>query len=382
MLRWRPSAWRVRAAAAAAARPRLAVAPASSRRRHCLAAALAGGCALSAAGAGLAAPLPLVAPPARCEGEGWSTCAKLGGCCVTTVVGGLVYLYSEVRKLMVTFALETVALGGQQIALDENQSGPAQAKLVAALRGDKLFREHFSPSQQQGGAVVLLEVARLSFRLGILASKLKDMAENLSPEAKKFLLSANEYDPSVPATAVVHATGMFADSVLQGQDAPPIWHALYPWLMHNLLAVDTTDDGVLDFAEFAACAAHAISLVVSPPIPAGTPAEEQSIQRAERMFAVVNHDAYVTGGKGGSISRATLTEWLRCMIILGVLPLDQIDRDLKSGGSNTLLRRADGHSGPGREPIEQLAQQHCVELEIGQDDVFSFDEFSLVRLNA
>ena len=68
-------------------------------------------------------------------------------------------------------------------------------------------------------AVVLLEVARLSFGLGILASKLKGMAENLSPEAKKFLLSANEYDPSVPATATLAkaASGCMLDWVTQSR---------------------------------------------------------------------------------------------------------------------------------------------------------------------
>lgn len=351
------------------------VAPVGRMQRRVLtAAALGGGCAM---GLALTDPLPLPALAARCEGEGWSTCAKVSACCATTMVGGLVVVYNEVQKLMKTFALETVALGGQQIKLDENQAEPASAKLVAALRGDSLFRERLTPGQQEAAAAMIGEELRLSFGLGILANKLQDMPENMSREARQFLLHAHEYDPSVPIPALLHGIGMLADAVLQGRSALPIWIAVFPWLQGNVLAVDTTGDGVMDFGELADCAAHAISLVVSPPVHGGTSALEASIQRAERMFAVVNHEARVTGGKGGTISRAALTGWLRSMVVLGVLPLDNIDRDLKSG-SSSLLRRKDGRVDQGRTPIEQLTQQYCVELEIGNGDEFTLEEFSLV----
>ena len=353
-----------------------AVAPARSVQRRVLGAtALGGGCAV---GLTVTDSLPLPAPAARCEGEGWSTCAKVSGCCATTLVGGLIFVYTEVQKLMKTFALETVALGGQQIQLDENQEQPASTKVVAALRGDSWFREQLSPPQQEAAAAVVVEMLRLSFGLAILAKKLQDMPENVSREARQFLMEANEYDPSVPIAALLHAIGMFADAVLQGYSAPPIWIAVFPWLQENALAVDVTGDGVMDFGELADCAAHAISLAVSPPVPAGTSALDASLQRAERMFAVVNPEARVTGGKGSTISRATLTEWLRSMIVLGVLPLDSIDRDLKTG-SVSLLRRKDGHVDQGLTGIEQLTQQYCVELEIGKDDRFTFDDFTLVR---
>lgn len=346
----------------------------SVKLRRVAATALGGGCAM---GLGLSEHLPLPALAVRCDGEGWSTCAKVTGCCATTLVGGLIYLYREVQKLMVTFALETVALGGQQIKLDENQAQPARAKLVAALRGDKLFRERLSGSQQEAAADMVLEGLRLNFGLAILANKLQDMPENVTPEARQFLMKANEYDPSVSVTSVLHAIGMFADSVLQGSSAPTVWLAIYPWLQGNLLAVDTTGDSVMDFSEVADCAAHAISLVAGPPIPDDNSAMDATLQRAERMFAVVNHEARVTGGKGGTISREALTGWVRSMIAIGVLPLDGIDRDLKTADS--LLRRADGHMGQGLTPIEQLTQQYCVELEIGRDDKFSFEDFSMVR---
>jgi hypothetical protein len=352
------------------------VAPARGVQRRVLGAAAlgGGGCAM---GLALTDSLPLPAPAVRCEGEGWSTCAKVSGCCATTLVGGLIFVYNEVQKLMKTFALETVALGGQQIKLDENQAEPAGVKLVAALRGDSLFRERLSPAQQEAAAAIVLEELRLSFGLAILAKKLQDMPENVSQEARQYLMNANEYDPSVPIAALLHAVGMFADAVLQGNSAPPIWIAVYPWLQETVLAVDVTGDGVMDFGEFADCAAHAISLIVSPAVPAGTSALDASIQRAERMFAVVNPEARVTGGKGSTISRETLTEWLRSMIVLGVLPLDNIDRDLKSG-SSSLLRRKDGQIDQGLAAVDQLTQQYCVELEIGKDDRFTFDEFSLV----
>lgn len=349
------------------------------QRRHLAATVTAVGGAGCAMALGLAESSTLPASlVVRCDGEGWSTCAKATGCCVTTLVGCLVFLYNETQKLMKTFALETVALGGEQIKLDDNQAEPANAKLVAALRGDKLFRERLTGPQQEAAAAMLLEELRLNFGLAILANKLKDMPENVSAEARKFLIDSREYDPSVPIVALLHAVGMFSDAVLQGQNAPPIWIAVYPWIQQTMLAVDTTSDGVVDFGEFADCVAHALSLVVSPPIPADTSELEALIQRAERMFAVVNHDARVTGGKGATISRATLTEWLRSMILLGVLPLDNIDRDLKSG-SNTLLRRDGAHAGEGLAAIDQLTQQYCVELEIGTDDNFTFEEFSLVR---
>ena len=344
------------------------------QRRVLAATAFGGGCAI---GLALTDPLPLPAPAARCEGESWSTCAKVSACCATTMVGGLAFVYNEVQKLMKTFALETVALGGQQIKLDENQAEPASAKLVAALRGDSLFRERLTPRQQEAAAAIVGEELRLSFGLGILATKLQDMPENMSREARQFLLHAHEYDPSVPIPALLHGIGMFADAVLQGRSSPPIWMAVFPWLQGNVLTVDTTGDGVMDFGELADCAAHAISLVVSPPVQEGTSDLEASIQRAERMFAVVNHEARVTGGKGGTISRAALTEWLRSMVVLGVLPLENIDRDLKSG-SSSLLRRKDGCVDQGLTPIEQLTQQYCVELEIGKDDKFTLEEFTLV----
>ena len=357
---------------ALAGRLRVAAPVRGVQRQVLGATALGGGCAV---GLALTDSLPLPAPAVRCEGEGWSTCAKVSGCCATTLVGGLIFVYNEVQKLMKTFALETVALGGQQIKLDENQAGPASVKLVAALRGDSLFRERLSPAQQDAAAAIVLEQMRLSFGLAILAKKLQDMPR-MPREARQFLMDANEYDPSVPITVLLHAVGMFADAVLQG-NAHHQYDCSSPWLQENALAVDVAGDGAMDFGELADCAAHMISLVVSPAVPAGTSALDASIQRAERMFAVVNPEARVTGGKGSTISRETFTEWLRTMIVLGVLPLDSIDHDLRSG-SSSLLRRKDGHVDQGLPAVDQLTQQYCVELEIGKDDRFTFDEFSLV----
>lgn len=112
-----------------------------------------------------------------------------------------------------------------------------------------------------------------------------------------------------------------------------------------------------------------------------------------------NHDATVTGGKGGTIERHVFTEWLRTVVLLGLMPLDSIDRDVSTQApttatcfpgaalsdcmclqmrseSSSMLRRLEPALGD-TDAAERLTQQLCVELEIGQSGSFTLDEFSV-----
>ena len=359
-------AWRLarpvlpRLLSAASARPPLALGLGRRARR----AAVAGVAALS--GVGLATASPLLAP-ARCEGEpgagGWGLCAKAGCCCVVTAVGGLWWLSSAVQAAMQQMALDMVELAGRQVPLTEAELGPGRARVQAALRADPYFREHVPAEQQAQAARLLVEVLRLTFGLACLAQKLKGMPEDIAEGERDALLENSERDPSLPMEAVVNGIGGFTDTVLQGAEAPPLWQTLFAWLSTNLLAVDTADDGVVDWAEFVSWSAYAVAQICAQRKSSedesweGAP-EEQLQEQAKLLFCVLSADS----GHVASIPRPELVEWVRAMVVLGLLPLDDMDREHRRAG---FLRRASAAVDHGSvDGTEALTQQLCVEVGI------------------
>ena len=346
--------------AAAPARPPLQLGLGRRARR----AAVAGVATLS--GVGLATASPLLAP-ARCEGEpgagGWGLCAKAGCCCVVTAVGGLWWLSSAVQAAMQQMALDMVELAGRQVPLTEAELGPGRARVQAALRADPYFREHVPAEQQAQAARLLVEVLRLTFGLACLAQKLKGMPEDIAEGERDALLENSERDPSLPMEAVVNGIGGFTDTVLQGAEAPPLWQTLFAWLSTNLLAVDTADDGVVDWAEFVSWSAYAVAQICAQRKSSedesweGAP-EEQLQEQAKLLFSVLSADS----GHVASIPRPELVEWVRAMVVLGLLPLDDMDREHRRAG---FLRRASAAVDHGSvDGTEALTQQLCVEVGI------------------
>jgi hypothetical protein len=63
------------------------------------------------------------------------------------------------------------------------------------------------------------------------------------------------------------------------------------------------------------------------------------------------------------------------MVLLGLIPLESIDRDMRSESSSMLRRLEPVLDVP--DAAERLTQQLCVELEIGQNGAFTLDEFSV-----
>lgn len=336
---------------------------------------------------------------ARCDGggDGGSNFLKYGCCCVLTVAGGLASIVAA-GSYQVEVAAQMLAVASRQVPLRDDDSVAAISTMRAALKNDQQFREQLTPEQQDRAALVMVELARLSFGLAIMSEKLRSVPEGFSLELRNKLLE-NQYvsspgsskwtKPSLSVPVLIHATGLFVETTMLRADPPALWKMIATWVCATAYAMDTTKDGILDWGEWVDLHALALSQLC-----AGSHHGRGSEAgwRAQRFFALMtandkqkqgNVDLAamsvgpgVSGGAGGVrgevIPLPTLARFLRSAVVIGLLPINQISPKYKEHG---VLRRfrtnaaaggvyaAGGESGI--DAALELAQEICAELQLG-----------------
>ena len=223
------------------------------------------------------APLSPVDGVARCDGDAGGSMLKYGCCCILTAAGGLTGMLVLLGSYQVEVAAQMLAVASRQIPLCEEDSAAAIATMRVALKNDPQFREQLSTEQQDRAALVMVEMARLSFGLAIMSEKLRSVPSNFTPELRNMLLE-NQYvsspgsskwnKPSLSVPVLIHSTGLFIETTMLRTDPPALWKMITTWACATAYAMDTTKDGVLNWEEWLDMQALALSQLCAGARPA------------------------------------------------------------------------------------------------------------------